>query len=103
MTVRFVDRVARAGRVVPLVAALTLFAVAASAQEQGICDGSQRMAQILTGKYGELPRHQGADLVMWANAATGTWSLVRMHTPQRWCIIAAGGQYREPRSMGEAS
>lgn len=81
-----------------LAAAIALAASSASAQQMR-CGNRDSMVEHLARKYGETPRsigfQQGRGLVeQFANAETGTWTIL-VTTPQGMsCLMAAGSNWR---------
>ncbi len=64
------------------------------------CVNKQSMYDILEGKYGEVRRiggHSGFGDIFefWANASTGTWTVVKIREDGMHCIVDQGNLFYE--------
>jgi hypothetical protein len=93
-----------------LIVAALVAALPAIAHAQQNCAPRDAIAESLTGKYGESLQSAGVGgngslVEMWANTATGTWTITVTAPGGPTCMVAAGEQFEaenpaEPAAMG---
>lgn len=91
----------------PLALAFLLLLAAPAFAESPPCGARDHMTKYLETKYGEAQRWVGLwqnDTVafeLWANARSGTWTLLRGTADGMACIVAAGNSMAfAPRGTG---
>lgn len=76
----------------------TAFSLLATASSAATCFPAKSVMDGLKSKFGEAPVSQGivsesAVMQMWANTATGTWTLVVFRSDGAACLLASGDNY----------
>lgn len=80
---------------------VALAATPALAQSQ--CGSTDQVAQLLAANFGEVVQGLGLDasgnmMMVWANVATGTWTITASTPAGMTCVIGAGEYYQEINS-----
>lgn len=79
--------------------AIIVALAATPALSQTQCAGTDQVAELLAANFGEVVQGLGLDasgnmMMVWANVATGTWTITASTPAGMTCVIGAGEYYQ---------